>query len=145
MPATAPVARAAWLAPVMLLFGSLFFSLIWIMLALFLGRTCGWMAILGAVDAFAILYFAGMRPGWKRAAWALLATTGMIVLANWGIAATQIGISLGLSPWDSALKLGPHHAWTLASLANQTADKIWMALALVLALLLGHGKPGGGR
>lgn len=140
MPATALVSRAAWLAPVMLLLGSVFFTLIWILLALFLGRSCGWMALLGAVDAFLILHFSGMRPGWRRACWAVLATLGMIVVANWGIAATQIGISLGLSPWDSATKLGLYHAWTLVGLANQTADRLWMATALVLALLLGRGR-----
>ena len=135
MPATSPTPRARWLAPLLLLLGSVFFTLIWIMLALFLGRTCGWMAVLGAVDAFVILHFAGMRPGWKRAAWALLATLGMIALANWGIAATQMGMSMGLNPLDSAMKLGLGHAWTLLGLANHTIDLVWMGVALVVAAI----------
>ncbi|MCA1715138.1 MAG: hypothetical protein LC715_08550, partial [Gammaproteobacteria bacterium] len=56
-------------------------------------------------------------------------------LANWGIVAAQLGKVLGLMPWDSALKLGPHHAWTLIQLANDSADRLWLLAALVLAAL----------
>jgi hypothetical protein len=28
-----------------------------------------------------------------------------------------------------------HYAWTLAGLANQTADRVWMGLALVTAAI----------
>ena len=45
----------------------------------------------------------------------------------------EIGFAMGLNPWDSALKLGMGYAWTLFELANQTADRIWMAVALVIA------------
>ena len=133
MPAISPTPRARWLAPLLLLLGSVFFTLIWILLALYLERPGTWMAVLGALDAAMILRFAGMPAGWARAAWAVLATALMIVLANWGIAATQMGISMGLNPWDSAMKLGLAHAWTLAGLANHAIDLLWMAVALVVA------------
>ena len=135
MSATAPSTRARWLAPLLLLLGSVFFTLIWILLALYLERPGTWMAVLGALDAAMILRFAGMPAGWARAAWAVLATALMIVLANWGIAAVQMGISMGLNPWDSAMKLGLGHAWTLAGLANHGIDLMWMAVALVVAAL----------
>ena len=135
MPATASPSRARWLAPCLLLLGSTFFTLIWIMLALYLERPCSWMAVLGAIDAAVILRFAGMPAGWARATWAVVATALMIVLANWGIAAVQMGISMGLNPWDSAMKLGLGHAWTLAGLANHGIDLMWMAMALVVAAL----------
>ena len=138
MPALTTPPRARWLAPLLLLLGSVFFTLIWILLALYLERPCTWMAVLGALDAAIILRFAGMPAGWVRAMWAVLATVVMIVLANWGIAAVQMGISLGLSPWDSAMKLGLGHAWTLVSLANHGIDLAWMALALVVAVLAGR-------
>ena len=127
--------RSRWLAPVLLLLGSLFFVLIWIMLSLYTGRMSGWMAVLGALDAAVILRFSGMQPGLSRALWAVTATLVMIVLANWGIAAVQMGITMGLNPWDSALKLGLGYAWTLAGLANQTVDLVWMAVALVVAAI----------
>ena len=135
MPATSPTPRARWLAPLLLLLGSVFFTLIWIMLALYLERLCTWMAVLGAIDAALILRFAGMPAGWARAAWAVLATAMMIALANWGIAATQMGMSIGLNPWDSAMKLGMGHAWTLVGLANHTIDLVWMGVALVVAAI----------
>ena len=79
--------------------------------------------------------FAGMPAGWARAAWAVLATALMIALANWGIAATQMGMSMGLNPLDSAMKLGMGHAWTLLGLANHTIDLVWMGVALVVAAI----------
>ena len=135
MPATSPTPRARWLAPLLLLLGSVFFTLIWIMLALYLERPCTWMAVLGAIDAALILRFAGMPAGWARAAWAVLATALMIALANWGIAATQMGMGMGLNPWDSAMKLGMGHAWTLLGLANHAIDLVWMGVALVVAAI----------
>ena len=47
--------RSRWLAPVLLLLGSLFFVLIWILLSLYTGKTSSWMAVLGALDAALIL------------------------------------------------------------------------------------------
>ena len=105
------------------------------LLALYVERPCTWMAVLGAIDAALILRFAGMPAGWARAAWAMLATALMIALANWGIAATQMGMSMGLNPLDSAMKLGMGHAWTLLGLANHTIDLVWMGVALVVAAI----------
>ena len=139
MQETSPLPRPArWLAPVMLVLGGLCFALIWILLALYLERPCGWMALLAALDAALMLRFGGMPRGAARAAWAVIATLSIMVLVNWGVAATQIGISLGLNPWESALKLGLGYAWTLAGLANQATDLAWMALALPVAAIAGR-------
>lgn len=124
---------ARWLAPVMLLLGGLCFTVVWIMLAVYTGKTCGWMAVLGALDAAVMLRLGGMPRGTARTLLAVLATVAILVLANWGVAATQIGFAMGLNPWDSTLKLGMDYAWTLAGLANQTADRVWMSVALVVA------------
>lgn len=136
MQETSPHTRPTrWLAPVMLLLGSACFALVWMLLSLYLERPCSWMAVLGAIDAALMLRFGGMRRGIGRATWAMIATLSIIALVNWGIAATQIGISMGLNPWESALKLGPDYAWTLAGLANQAIDLMWMGLALVVAAI----------
>jgi hypothetical protein len=127
-----------WLAPAMLLLGGACFVLIWLLLSLFLGSPCGWMAVLGAIDVVLMLRFGGMRRGATRATLAVVATLSIIVLVNWSIAATQIGIAMGLNPWDSALKLGWDYAWTLAKLANQMADRVWMGLALAIAVIAGR-------
>lgn len=134
MQATVPSTHPApWPSLLLLLLGTLFFSAAWIMLAVYAGKPCGWMAVLAALDAALMLRLGGMPRGAHRAILAVPATLAMIALANWGTAATQIGIAMGLNPWDSALKLGMGYAWTLAGLANQTADRVWMGLALVVA------------
>ncbi|HEY5972363.1 MAG TPA: hypothetical protein VIT22_10425 [Pseudoxanthomonas sp.] len=136
MQETSPAPRPTrWLAPAILLLGGVCFALVWILLALYLERPCSWMAVLAAIDAALMLRFGGMPRGIARTALAVIATLSIIILVNWGIAATQIGIAMGLNPWDSALKLGFDYAWTLAGLANHTADLAWMALSLVVAAL----------
>jgi hypothetical protein len=111
------------------------FAAAWVALALLTGRQCSWMAPLAALDAALLLRLGGMAPGWRRAAWALLATALMIALAQWGIIAAQLGAMLGLDPLTSALRLGPSLAWTLAQLANQPGDLLWLGAGLALAVL----------
>ena len=134
MHATARPARTAhWPSLALLIVGSLFFVAIWTLLAVHQGRPCGWMAVIAALDAAIMLRMGGMPRGLMRMSLAVVATLAIIVLANWFTAATQIGFAMGLNPWDSALKLGMDYAWTLAGLANQTMDRVWMGVALALA------------
>jgi hypothetical protein len=132
------VRRARWLAPALLLLATLGCAAAWILLALGNGRQCSWMALVAAADAVLVLRIAGMPAGWPRAATALAATLAAIALANWGIAAGEVGRSLGMLPWEAATRLGAHHAWTLAGLANGAADAAWLAAALVLAAVAGR-------
>ena len=125
-----------WLAIALLLVGSAGFAALWVLLALYTDRQCGWMAIAAAADAALLLRLGGMPRGWGRAGWALAATAMITVLANWGIAGGQIGSAMGLLPWESLQKLGTGYAWTLAQLANHGADLAWAALALVLAAVM---------
>lgn len=110
----------------------------WILLALFLGAQCSWMAPLAALDVALLLRLGGMAPGWRRAAWALVATAATVALANWGIAATQIGLMMGLGPVDSALRMGASLAWTLVQLANGPIDLAWFVGGLLLAWFAGR-------
>lgn len=135
-PAVPSTPSSRWLAPIILLLGGLCFSLIWVLLALYLGRQSGWMALLAALDAAVLLRFAGVRPGGRRALVAALATVAMAVLANWFIIASQLGFVLGLLPWESALRLGLSHAWTLAQLANGTLDWACLLASPLLAAWL---------
>lgn len=128
-----------WLAPVLLFSGGIvLLSLVWMLLALYLERPCGWMAMPSALASALTLRLGGIPRGWPRGILAVMATLLTIALVNWGIAAAQIGASLGLDPWDSALKLGMDYAWTLVGLANQMADRIWMGVALVVAAIAGR-------
>jgi hypothetical protein len=124
-------------ALLLLLVGSLGFAAIWILAARLLESQAAWLAPLGAVDAALMLRLGRMPAGWPRIAWCLLATAVVITLANWGIAATEIGRSMGLLPWESALRLGSSYAWELIRLANGPVELAWYALALATAAIGG--------
>lgn len=127
------VRRSRWFAPALLTVGSFGFAAAWVLLAFARDRQCSWMAILAALDAVFLLRMAKMPPGWPRVGLAVAATASTIALANWGIAAAQIGRAMGLLPWESLTKLGPFFAWTLATLANPPIDLFWLGASLVLA------------
>src|SRR3546814_14192897 len=74
-----------------------------------------------------------MRPGWPRAASAVLGTALVIALANWAIVSGQMGKPMGLLPWESMFYLGPDFIWTLTLLANDQVDFAWWGAALVVA------------
>ena len=129
------VRRARWLAPALLLLASLGCAAAWILVALATGRQSSWMAVVAAVDAAVVLRLARMPGGNARVAAGVLATLATIALANWGIAAGEVGHSLGMLPWDAAVRLGPHYAWTLALLANHAVDRLWLAAAVAIAAI----------
>ena len=124
-----------WIAPALLAVGSFGFAAAWVLLAFARDRQCSWMALPAAIDAALLLRLARMPGGWPRAGLAVVATALTIVLANWGIAAAQIGRSMGLLPWESMIRLGPFYAWTLANLANLPGDLLWLAAALIVAAI----------
>ncbi|MFL6592712.1 MAG: hypothetical protein ACJ8GK_08420 [Luteimonas sp.] len=125
--------RASLLATLLLVAGSVGFAAAWVLVAFARDRQCSWMALLAALDAVFLLRLARMPPGHARTLLAMGGTALTIVLANWGIAAAQIGRAMGLLPWESLGKLGPFYAWTLAGLANPPMDLWWLAASLVLA------------
>ena len=99
--------RARWLAPALLAIGIAGCAAAWILVA----------------------------TGTARTILALGATALTIALSNWGIAATQLGRSIGVLPWISATKLGPEHAWTVLALVNTPMDWTLLAIGLVAAVL----------
>jgi hypothetical protein len=117
----------------LLLLGSVGIAAAWVLFALASDRQLGWMAVAAAFDATLMLRLGRMRPGWSRAACAVLGTALAIMLANWGIVASQVGKSMALLPWESMFRLGPDFIWTLTLLANDRVDFAWGAAALVVA------------
>lgn len=122
----------------LLLLASAGIAAAWTLVSLVTGKQCSWIAMMAAGDAALILRLMRTRPGNVRAAAAFASTALAIALANWWIAAGQIGRSIGLMPWDSSLRLGPDYAWTLATLANRPADLAWLAAALLFAAITGR-------
>lgn len=132
-PVTPP--RIHWLSWALLLLGTCGFAAVWVMLGLYTNVQNSWMAVLGALDIAWMLRLGHWPSGPRRAALGVTATAAMLLLANWGITSGQLGSMLGLQAWDSALRLGLHHAWTLAQLANGPGDALWLGAALVVAAL----------
>lgn len=126
-----------WFALPLLALGMLGFVSAWVLAALYLERQCAWLAPLAALDMVLLLGVSRWPAGLKRAAWAGMATAVAIALANFGIAAGELGKSFGLRPWESALLLGPDHAWTLLEMANSPLDLGFYAVGLVVALVAG--------
>lgn len=129
----APRRIPRWLLSVMLVVASACVLVIWVSLALYLQRQTGWMALLVALDVVLVLRLGGMAAGTRRAVLAAGVTVAISAMALWTVPATQLGFALGLSPWESALRLGAHHGWTLISLSTTPIDAVALALAPVLA------------
>lgn len=120
------------------LLGCLGFAAAWVLLARLLQSQASWLAPLAALDVVLMLHLGRVRPGWPRTILAMASTLAIIALANWGIAATEIGRLLGLLPWESGLRLGPDYARELIQLATSRLDLIWYASGVVLAGVTAH-------
>ena len=134
---TDPDTAPRWFALPLLALGMLGFVSAWVLLALVLERQCAWLAPLAALDMVLLLGIGRWPAGAKRAGWALVATAMAIVLANFGIAAGELGQSFGMRPWESATMLGANHAWTLLQMANSPLDLAFYASGLLVALVAG--------
>ncbi|MEN5265860.1 hypothetical protein [Stenotrophomonas sp. TWI587] len=131
-PTSVPVRSRHWLWPPMLLLGVVTATLAWLFIALLTGRQAGWMAVLAALDIAFMLRLGTLRAGKTRVVLTLMATLLVALAANWGIASAYLGGSMGLNPWESALRMGPYLAATLIGLANGAAQWLWLGVALVV-------------
>ena len=134
---TDPDATPRWFALPLLVLGTLGFVSAWVLAALFFERQCAWLAVVAAADMVLLLSIARWPAGTGRAALAFIATAVAIALANFGIAAGEVGQGFGLRPWESALMLGPDLAWTLLEMANSPLDLAFYAAGLLVSLAAG--------
>jgi len=111
------------------------FAAIWVILASATQHQHSWMALLGALDVVWVMRLVGWPAGPRRGWVAMVATAVIAAAANWWIIALQLGYSMGFSPLDAALRLGPHHAWTLAQLANGPLDALLIVAGLAVAAI----------
>ncbi len=126
-----------WLWPgLALLVGVAGMSAIWVAAAVLSGATCSWLALVAAVDMALLLRLTNAPPGRGRTAAAVLGTVATIVVAEWLVVATKLGVTMGLPPLDSARHLGPHLAWRLATLSLGRVDWVLLAAAPLLAAIL---------
>lgn len=130
--------RSVALPLTMLVVGCLGVAAAWVLLALYGSGQKGWMAMVAALDAAWMLRLGGLRAGRMRGVLAVLGTLAVVALANWAIAALQIGLPMGLDLWESLSKPGVGYVWLLAGMANSAFDKACIAVAVVLAAWFGR-------
>lgn len=126
----------SWLWPLMLLLGAGVALLAWVMLALMTGRQLGWMAVMVALELVFMLRLGTLRGGPLRVGLVVGGTLLVTALAWWIIASAWLGGSMGLAPLESALRMGPHLAWTLVGLANSLWDWVWVPVGMVVGAWL---------
>ncbi len=128
-----------WLFPAFALaIGVLGAVAVWLGLAITLNSTCAWMAPLAALDMVLMLRLAAAPAGWLRAVVAVMGTAATIAASYWMIVATQMGLLLGLSPMESAQRLGPVLAGELLRHGTDGWDIGLPLLALLIAARLGR-------
>ena len=132
-----PTSAPRWYALPLLALGATGFAAAWMLVALALDRQCAWLAPLAALDMVLLLRMARWPAGPARAGWAVLATLGVVVAANFLIIAGQVGQNFGIRPWQSALLIGPGYAWLLAGLAIERSDLLLFALGVLVAAWAG--------
>jgi hypothetical protein len=94
---------------------------------------CGWMIVLAALDAALLLRLAGWPAGRGRAALATAVTLLTGIAANFLIAASQIGFSMGMRPVEAVPRMSLDLALLYAQSNNTGFDLFWWGLALFLA------------
>ena len=124
----------AWLWPFMLLLGAATALLAWVFVALMRGSQSSWMAVVTALELAFMLRLGTLGGGHLRIALVLGGTLLVSALAWWTIASAWLGSSMGLAAWDSALRMGPHLAWTLLGLANTPMDWVWLLVAALAGI-----------
>lgn len=97
------------------------------------GGANGWGALVAAVDAALLLRLAGMRPGRMRASIGVAAVAATTALVAFLTAATRMGLAMGLRPLESASRMGPELAWTLAEASASQLDVIAVLVSLPIA------------
>jgi hypothetical protein len=110
----------------------------WLALSMALRSPCGWLAPVAALDMALMLRLSAAPAGKNRAAMAVLGTVAAIAASYWMITATQMANLLGLTPLESAQRLGPVLAGELVKHMTSGWDIGFAALALVLAWRLGR-------
>jgi len=136
-PMTIAPLRRGWLSATgLLLLGCFGFAAGWILLGNHYDSLCSALAVPAALDAALLLHLAGVRRGSRRVVLALLVTAASALIAIGGLISARIGRQLGLSPWESAQRLGFEPARLIVELSLDRVDLAWLLVGLVIAVVL---------
>ena len=124
-PAPLPLALSAC---VVAIFGV---AAVWAGLSVILHGHHAWIAIVAALDAVLLLRLANWPRGTVRAAIAAGVTVLTILLAQYFIATAQIGVAMGLRPYESLPLMSLDLAWLYAQHNHGPVE--WACYAIAVA------------
>ena len=128
-----------WTFPVLaLVVGVLGAAAAWSVVYLWLRGPAAWMGLLAAADMALMLRLAAAPPGRGRAVLATIGTASAIAIGLWMVAATQMALLIGITPLESAQRLGPVLAGELLRHGTDGWDVAMLVLSLPLAWRLGR-------
>lgn len=113
-------------------------SAIWLGVAVILRSNAGWMAVVVALDAALLLRLAGLRPGARRAIWAIAITLTTIVAAAFLVATARIGMDMGIRPAEAVSKMSLGLSWLWVQSNSGWPEALWVAVAVGVAWRLGR-------
>ena len=108
----------------------------WAGVGVLLHASVPWMAILAALDAVLLLRLADWPRSNARAALATGVTLATIALAQYFVATAQIGVVMGLRPFESLPLMSGELAWLYAQHNHGAVEWACYAIAVVLAWVL---------
>ena len=125
-PAAVPLALAACAVAV------LGVAAVWAGASVLLKGPGAWFAIVAALDATLLLSLANWPRGPRRAAVAIAVTLLTIVVAQYFVATANIGVVMGLRPYESLPLMSLDLAWLYA--VNNTGPFEWACYAIAVGL-----------
>lgn len=129
-PAHRPARSLTWL---LILLTVPAYAAAWTLLGLMSGSMLPWLSIGAALLVAAWLRLGGIQRGAGTAVAGLLCVAATCALANYAIAAMEIGGPMGFRPLDALVRMGPGLAWQLAGLANTAAGSLGYLAGVLLA------------
>lgn len=130
-----------WSAPLLaLVAGLLGMTAVWATVAAATGASQAWLAVVTAIDMALLLRLTGMPAGPMRALAGGSATLATCLASYWLMASNQFASILGLTPLESAWRLGPVLALEMTRLGSNRWDVMAIAFALIGITRWGYGQ-----
>lgn len=111
---------------------------VWTGLSVHFRGLCMWMLVVVSLDAALLLRLAGLPGGRSRLLMVGVVSVLTVLVAAVLIAASQIGLSMGLPPSDAFARMSPGLGWMYLQAQLQWHDALWLLPALALGWRLGR-------
>lgn len=106
---------------------------VWAGASVLLRASTPWLAIVAALDAILLLRLANWPRGPSRTALAVGVTVATIVVAQYFVATAQIGVVMGLRPFESLPLMSGELAWLYAQHNTGPFEWVCYVIAALMA------------